>query len=270
MMRSLLLIGFGVVLGSTASLYWTGSLARDGGVDATDSLGALRNCQSKVAEQERVVLSLTQSVAQSTTECAVPTAIIESAHERDNINDQETSSNDQAITWRVSAVEKFIPLSEEQKDRLKEKYREDQEAKNEGRESEAESLSDIVGEENASLYRQQVQDAFQRVQNEELEKEIVWASRKLNLSEVQEQSMQSAFFAIERALRAEFAPMMNSVSDPAQRVMVMIQENKKRRDLRAESAKAILTPDQLKDFLALEAQSSSADMEVFHDPGDHG
>lgn len=270
MMRSLLLISVGVVVGGTASLYWMGSLGEVSSPDPKDSVVALQSCQNKVAEQERLLVSLTQSVAESTTECAIPTPIVEQVLNRNASSKEEVSANDQAITWRVSAVEKFIPLSQEQRERLEEKYREDHQAKNEGRESEAESLTDIVGEENAALYRQQVQDAFQRVQNEELEKEIVWASRKLNLSEVQEQSMQSAFLDIETALRAEFAPMMNSLSDPAQRVMVMIQENKKRRELRAESAKAILTPDQLTGFLALEAQSSSADMEVFHDPGDHG
>lgn len=266
MMRSLLLFGVGCVVGGAVSLYWTGSLENDGGVDATVVRGDLQRCQNKVAEQERLLVSLTQSVAESTTECAVPTSVVEEVHNYNATSEEEASVNDQAVAWRVSAVEKFIPLSEEQKNRLKEKYREDQQAKNEGRESEAESLSDIVGEDNAALYRQQVQDAFQRVQSEELEKEIVWVSRKLNLSEVQEQSMQSTFDAIEMALRAEFAPLMESASSPAQRVMVMIQENKKRRDLRAESAKDILTPEQYNEFLALEAQSSAADMEVFHEP----
>lgn len=269
MMRSLLLFSVGVVVGGIVSFYGIGALEHDSGRNTTASSHALQTCQDKVAEQERLLVSLTQSVAQSTTECAVPTVVVEGIRNQNNRSFEKATAQEQAVGWRVSAVEKFILLSEAQRDRLEQKYWEEQQAKQEGRESEAESLSEIVGEENASLYRQQVQDAFQRVQSEELEKEIVWVSRKLTLSEDQEQSMQSGFVDIETALRAEFAPMINSASSPAQRVMAMIQENKKRRDLRAEFTKNILTLEQYKDFLALEAQSSSADMEVFHDPSAH-
>lgn len=181
--------------------------------------------------------------------------------------DPETKKR--AITWRVSAIEKFVPLSDEQREQLTEKFQEEQKAQEEGRDSEAQPLEAIIGEESANVYRQQVKAAFERVQNEELDKEIVWMSRKLALSAQQEQSMRTAFASIESEIDSEFGGLHGGDnSSPQARVTRMIAENKKRVQLRSEALKRVLSPEQYTAYAETEAQSAASDMEVFHDPGE--
>ena len=47
----------------------------------------------------------------------------------------------------------------------------------------------------------------------------------------------------------------------------MIAENRRRTELKNEQLKQVLTPDQFRSYLQSEAESSSADVEVFHDAG---
>jgi hypothetical protein len=175
---------------------------------------------------------------------------------------------DRAIAWRVSAIEKFVPLSEEQKERLQDKFKEEQDARQENRESNAERLEDIIGEEQAVTYRQQVQAAFERAQNQELDKEAVWISRKLSLSSEQEQSMRTVFSEVESQIEKEFGDGQHGVALSAQqRVARMVAENKRRLQLRSEALKRVLQPDQYSAYLQEESQSAASDVEVFHDSG---
>ena len=144
-----------------------------------------------------------------------------------------TERSDDTLSWRVSAVEKFVPLNDEQKARLREKYAKEK------RGEEAESLDDIVGEESATYYRQQVQAAFKRVQDEEVDRDVVWLSRKLSLSQEQEASVRSIFQNVEAEVSTGKIHG-SSGATPQERVRVMI---------------------------ASEAESAAADVEVFHDPG---
>ena len=267
MIRSFLWIVIGIVVGATGGLYWSSVSTPVVKQLSTADQTLLASCQATVAKQERTIVSLTQSVAADTTECVVPTPGITS----NEVQTHKTMDNEaqrlQAIAWRISSIEKFVPLTDDQKERLESKYAEERQALVEERESDAESLDDILGLESAETYRNQVKAAFERVQNEELEKEVVWASRKLSLSEEQERSLQAAFADVEMALKAEFGALMVAVQSPAERVTLMIRENQKRRELRAELVREMLSAEQYKDFLALEAQSASADMEIFHELG---
>jgi hypothetical protein len=175
---------------------------------------------------------------------------------------------DQAVAWRVSAVEKFIPLTENQKERLREKFKEEQDAREQDRESTAEPLEDIVGEDQAIAYRQQVQAAFERAQNQELDKEAVWISRKLALSPNQEQSMRTIFSDVESQIDKEFGEGQHGVALSAQqRVARMVAENKRRLQLRSDALKNVLQPSQYAAYVQEESQSAAADVEVFHDSG---
>jgi hypothetical protein len=192
----------------------------------------------------------------------------EAESENSSTEPSNPDAKQRAISWRVSAIEKFIPLSDAQREQLAEKFEEEQKAREEGRESQAQPLEAIIGEESATVYRQQVKAAFDRVQNEELDKEVVWMSRKLALSAQQEQAMRAAFASVETDIDAEFEGMHgDSGGSPQARVTRMIAENKKRIQLRAAALKNVLTPEQYAAYAETEAQSSAADMEVFHDPG---
>jgi hypothetical protein len=170
------------------------------------------------------------------------------------------------VAWRVSAIEKFVPLNPEQKERLREKYERESTASANGEEVESESLEDIIGSENASYYREQVQAAFKRVQNEEIERESVWLTRKLGLSPEQESSVRQIFERVESEVSQSTAPGHLS-GTPQERVRALIAENQRRSELRTNELSNILSPEQRRAYAELEAESSASDVEVFHDPG---
>lgn len=187
-------------------------------------------------------------------------------HEAGGADVTPAAGGDRVLAWRVSAIEKFIPLSDEQRERLRAKFQEEQLARQQGRESTAEDLEAIVGQEQAATYRQQVQAAFERVQNQEIEKEALWLSRKLSLSPQQEQQMRSVFVSVESQVDKEFSTEQHGVARSAQdRVAQMVAENKRRVQLRAEAIKPLLDSQQFADYMREESQSAAADMEVFHD-----
>jgi len=264
MVRAIALVVLGVTLGVGVAFYmFQAPVSVEGGVkmvapQALSCESELASQRARISELEKQVSLQQQSVAASTVPESGQTA-----------SPDDSGSADRAIAWRVSAIEKFIPISEEQKARLEEKFKEEQAARQEDRESKAEALEDIVGQEQATTYRQQVQAAFDRAQNQELEKEAVWISRKLSLSPEQEQSMRAAFSSVESQIDKEFGDGQHGVALSAQqRVARMIAENKRRLQLRSEALKPVLQPEQYAAYLQEESQSAASDVEIFHDSGE--
>ncbi|MEY4669726.1 MAG: hypothetical protein RL518_2425 [Pseudomonadota bacterium] len=179
---------------------------------------------------------------------------------------ENVASSTETLSWRISAIEKFVPLTPEQKERLREKYERESAARGSGEEVETESLDDILGAENASYYREQVQAAFRRVQNEEIERESVWLSRKLGLTAEQESSVRQLFERVESEV-SEAQDHGQARGSPQERVQQLIAENRRRSELRNAELARVLSPEQFKTYVQLEAQSSTSDVEVFHDPG---
>ncbi len=169
---------------------------------------------------------------------------------------------DEALNWKISAIEKFVPLSDEQKERLREKYTKERAGEGEG----AESLDDILGTEGASFYRERVQSAFKKVQDEEVEREVVWLSRTLSLSKEQEGSVRTILANVEAEVSKGGAHAQSGAT-PQERVREMIAQNRRRSDLRSEQLRRVLTPEQFQAYLQAEAESSASDVEIFHDPG---
>ena len=173
-----------------------------------------------------------------------------------------------AVRWKLSAIEKFVPLNDEQRSRLTAKFEADTEAKRRGEPPPSESLDDILGAEQATFYRDQVQAAFKRAQDQEIEREVVWLSRQLALSTAQENAMREAMTRVESQVRSDQGHG-SGAGTPQERVQAMIRENQARRDLTNEELRKILSADQFQAYLKGEAESAAADAEVFHDPVAH-
>jgi hypothetical protein len=264
MVRAIALVVLGVALGIGGAYYlFQAPVSVESGVtmvapQALSCDSELASQRARIAELERQVSLRQQSASASATPEPARTALPD-----------DNGSADRAIAWRVSAIEKFIPISEEQKARLEEKFKEEHAARQENRESKAEALEDIVGQEQATTYRQQVQAAFERAQNQELEKEALWISRKLSLSPEQEQSMRTVFSSVESQIDKEFGDGQHGVALSAQqRVARMVAENKRRLQLRSEALKPVLQPEQYAAYLQEESQSAASDVEIFHDSGE--
>ncbi len=273
MIRSLIVLFLGVLIG--AVLMWVASrniplssrqLTR-GSISTPEP--ALVRCESELARRDQELNQLRRvnlgDAAKVVPAEQAPTHEVNRAAE---LEDEDAAR--QAVAWQLSSVEKFVPVSDEQRARLTQKFAEERKAREEGRESSAESLEEIIGVENAQVYRGQVKAAFERVRNEELDKDAVWLSRRLGLAPEQELRMRSIFEDVERVVSAEYAPPpLGSGTNPQQRVQRMIAENRRRVELRAERLREVLPADQYQAYIKSESESAASDMEVFHDSGEH-
>ena len=226
---------------------------------------ALSAATSKIAELQS---SLHQCLGRELTSPNQESAPRAQSSGQSDVLEEPADVDDRAPTpgpsaWRISAIEKFVPLTEEQRERLKAKFA----LKND--DPQAETLDQILGVENARYYRDQVQSAFRRMEQQELDKEIVWVSRQLNLTDAQELSVRETFQGIEDTLSQDVSGIVVRGGTPQERVQRMVAENKKRQSLRAEQLKAVLSAEQYQAYLKNQAESTESDMEVFHDPTAH-
>lgn len=223
---------------------------------------ALTQARVRLAELERELTLVREQTVKSP-----PPASAEVVDSSSEGVERVAKEEEESLNWKISAIEKFVPLSGDQKARLKEKYQAERDARQRGVEAETEKLDDIIGAENAGYYRQQVQAAFKRMEAEETEKEVLLIARQLSLSSQQEESVRRVFADVES--RLESVPTSNESTSAHDRVKMMIEENRRRGELRAEELKKVLTPAQYQSYLASQAESAAADVEVFHDPSAH-
>lgn len=171
----------------------------------------------------------------------------------------QTSSESRRGEWRASIVKKFLPLTEEQSARLSKRLQEDG-AK---RRSIAESIEEEFGKEQADFYRSELGKAFERSEQESLEKDVFYLSRKLSLSPAQE----AALFA---AYRDAAAPSGEATrenlanADRSANLNSVLERETKRREMLNQRFQTFLTPEQLAIFAQLEAQSSGRDLQMWH------
>lgn len=265
-MRAGLLILCGMIVGAGGAVLLRSNQEHTTSIVMTPPPERL-SCESELEQHRERIAQLERRVAaesSSVPELQEPPEVATTPPSDPSVAQEE---GDAAVKWRVSAISKFVDVTDEQKERLEQKYREEKNAQEEGRESQAETLEAIIGQEKAGEYRQQVHAAFARVRNEELDKESVWIARKLSLSSDQERSIRVVFADVEAQIESEFADSTQGVArSPQQRVTRMIAENKRRLELRSAALQKILSPEQHTAYVQTEAQSSSADVEVFHGP----
>jgi DnaJ-domain-containing protein 1 len=234
------------------------------GPSPTDYAGRAREAEVKIAALEVDIRNLRARATPEVTHVPVsggrvaetPSEAEAEAADKERLN---------AVRWKISAIEKFVPLNDEQRSRLTAKFAADTEAKKRDEPPSSESLEDILGAEQASFYRDQVQAAFKRAQDQEIEREVVWLSRQLSLSTAQEDAMREAMARVESQVRSAQGHG-SGAGTPQERIQAMIRENQARRDLTNEELRKILSADQFQAYLKGETESAAADAEVFHDP----
>jgi len=219
----------------------------------------LASLRAELDEWKRRASSAQREVTPVSSEAdrRVPTAVESSSAEP-----QQTPLSRDAVRWRVSAIEKFVSLTEDQRQRLKAKFERESIA-SPGESRDIESLEDILGQENSRFYREQVKAAFKRVQDEELDREVVWLTRQLSLSSEQEQAVHNLFGRVEQRIKEEESEE-GQPGSPEERVRAMIHENKRRSELRNDELRSILLPEQYETYMKTQAESSAADVELFH------
>ncbi|NDC36622.1 MAG: hypothetical protein EBZ48_01065 [Proteobacteria bacterium] len=215
----------------------------------------VERCRVELVEARKKVQELSQALARSPSN--VEGAVGAEVHGEPA---QAAAPANEAIRWRVSAIERFVPITDEQRQRLRAKFTEEQE----GTGIEAEKLEDIIGEESAAFYRQQVQAAFQKARQESLEKEVLWVAHQLSLAPEQQEQLRSVFAAVEQQLSAEGLTQQRDSESAQERLKAVMREGRRRGELRNEQLREVLSADQFKQFLKVQAASSDSDVEIFH------
>lgn len=273
MRNSLPVFVVGVVLGGLG--VWAaagGSMGTSGGATSQAAIPQLAVVRCDRDELERASTRVAQLERELATERAARiefskgggTAPLMDEGSGQNGEDAKRVEEDEALTWRVSAIEKFVPLTADQKEQLTRKYRAEREAKTSGSEARSQSLEQILGEDNARYYRQQVNAAFKRMQDEEMEKDVLLISRQLSLDAAQEESVRAVFAKVEEVVEANKG--VGKDESAHDRVKTMIEENRQRSELRNREMQNILSSEQYKAYLKTQTESSAADVEVFHAP----
>ncbi|MCB9030120.1 MAG: hypothetical protein H6619_03650 [Deltaproteobacteria bacterium] len=126
-----------------------------------------------------------------------------------------------------------------------------------------ENLEDIIGKENAQFYKEQRKKAFQNSENEALEKELYYLSRKLDLKLEQELQIEKSLFSLkERAKDKNNANV--EPTTPQEKLQAYMEQTKRENDILRKDLEAILSKEQYEQYLLLEAESSAAQVGVWH------
>lgn len=163
------------------------------------------------------------------------------------------------ISMKLNAIEQFVPLTEDQTERLRDKYSLEFTPGVRG-----ESLEAILGKEQATFLNDQRDKAFERGQQEAREREVFFWSRKLSLTPTQESFFLNALDDTETEIE-KWKHEQKARSLQA-RTLLFFEETKRRRELLREKLGDVLSKDQMDTYVEQEAQSAAADVELWHSP----
>ena len=173
------------------------------------------------------------------------------------------------VESRLSAMNKLFTLTVDQQQRLRQKYTEESAARRAKRPANAESLREIIGDTNAEFFQQQVTQSLEKAKSQELDREIYYVSRKLALTQPQEEQFRTVLAQVEKQVDETLQSQRSSPQfkeDPSYRVRLMIQENNLRTQQLSQELKRILSPDQYQAYLQEEADSAAAELGMWHAP----
>lgn len=111
--------------------------------------------------------------------------------------------SDRIIESKIASIEEFVPLSDDQKIRLRKvlEIQRKNNAESGNKQESNETVEDIIGEENLEFFIENRGQAFQSADEEDLEKEVLYISKKLGLDSWQEEFFRGICQETEAAIR---------------------------------------------------------------------
>ncbi len=184
----------------------------------------------------------------------------------------ENESNERfVVSSRLSAIEKFVPITPEQKERLKVKFETEAGSKQSGQTPISESLSDIIGEEQANFYQAELKKTFQRNEQREIDKEVYYTSRTIGLNQTQENALRLAMMEAEaltkEELKRRYPADAAAQLTTQEKIRRMIEEADMQAGLLDTRIRQFMTSEQYQSYTTLQAESAAGDMKVWHEVG---
>ncbi|MBL7662660.1 hypothetical protein JNK13_07905 [bacterium] len=172
--------------------------------------------------------------------------------------DLAAGANTDFALRRLKILQKFITVDAKQEVELLEVFR--------GKSNK--QLADIVGEDQAKFYREQVEQSFKKSEYEGIEKEQFYFTRKLALAPQQEEALRSILFSTAAANAELFASADHQKLSMQEKVKLFLAQERNLSSARDSQFKKILSKEQYLRYLELKSNSASSDLELFHDSAD--
>lgn len=202
---------------------------------------------SSVASNAAVSSTATENFSSLQNESITPVASPET--KTDNMESYRISA-------RLSAIEKFVQLNDAQREQLKQKF------KAEINKQEAPSLEQVIGKESADFYKQQVQKAYEKSNQEQVDREVFYLSRILSLSPEQEAQVRQVVSDVKGS--TDYVSHQSDSSNPISNLQKMLDSAKVQNDLLIEKMKQALTATQYQAFIEYQNNSSDSDFTMLH------
>lgn len=169
-----------------------------------------------------------------------------------------TKEHAQLARWRVAAIARFLPLSDDQRRQLHELF---------SAERGDATVESILGAENYRYLRERQKEAFKRAEAEEQERELYFLSRRLGLDVAQEAALGRVLEDVEAEVSESLRSRQQSLGphpSPTRRMELLIETNQLRATLMEQRLRSILNETQLRSYLEYQATAPSQDMEIWH------
>lgn len=183
------------------------------------------------------------------------------------------SDEESVVEMKVSAINKLVNLSAEEEGELRDHYY--QQKNNADYQN---TLSDLLGEERTSFIREEQRRSFSKSEQENIEKDLYYYSRKFDFSSEQEKQVNNLLTVIQGEVRESnkritgeggAEPIGRELSG-REKLRVMMKNIRYGRVMLKERMENILSEDQYRAFVEYENESTDADMELWHGGAEEG
>lgn len=165
---------------------------------------------------------------------------------------------EEIINWRLSAIEKLVPLSDDQKKELRNKFSK----RNNDPLTPQRTVDEILGKESAAIYAEAKSRARARVKSEGLEKDVLYISRRLGLSPQDEEHLRESVFIVDAQIEEQ--KEKDPVASPYAGFSKYIELERLRRDLLQKQLQQFLDAQKYEEYLKLQAESADVEIEMWH------
>jgi hypothetical protein len=171
----------------------------------------------------------------------------------------------EVVDWRLKSVEKFVDLSEAQREQLRELFGgRNTDPLAQGASDKKVTLKDVLGEDNYAVYQDARARAKIKIESENREKDILYKARIINLTPKEESILRDVTLKVDQDIEARKQADDTKPATPYEGLARYLQYEKLRRELIAAELKSELPTDKYEAYLKVDADSAASEMGVWH------
>ncbi len=178
---------------------------------------------------------------------------------------KQTEIPAEVVDWRLKSVEKFVDLSEAQREQLRELFGgRNTDPLAQGSTDKKVTLKDVLGEDNYAVYQDARARAKTKIESENREKDILYKARIINLTPKEESILRDVTLKVDQDIETRKQADDTKPASPYEGLARYLQYEKLRRELIAAELKSELPNDKYEAYLKVDADSAASEMGVWH------